>query len=71
MAKKEIDKTVFEAKKGDIVHLDNIYSIQGLGPNSGQSWWKHADDEEGVEDDSTDKIVITQNVKIEIKVTLG
>jgi hypothetical protein len=71
MAKKEIEKTAFEAKKGDIVHLDNIYAIQGLGPRSGTSWWKPADDEEGEEDERTNRVVITRDVKIEIKVKLG
>jgi hypothetical protein len=71
MAKKEISKTVFEAKKGDIFHLDDIYSIQGLGPDSGRSWWKFTDSEEESEDDKTEGVLITRDVKIEIKVTLG
>lgn len=51
---KEIE--IYKFKKGEKVHLDTIYHIQGL---SGGQWWQ-AEVEEG------DDLIIQENIEIKI-----
>ena len=51
-------KEVFSYKKGQILHLDDIYTIQGLCDSD---WWENFDI-----DGCGDNIYITRNIKITI-----
>lgn len=66
---KIITKLLFEAKKGDRMHLDSIYIFQGLGEDGGSSWWQSCDFDGIADDSDSDSIIILRDVKIEIKVT--
>lgn len=67
---KIITKLLFEAKKGDQLHLDTIYQFQGLGEDGDFRWWSSANEDGKPDPDSDgDSIVILRDVKIEIKVT--
>ena len=50
----------YKFKKGDRVHLDTIYTIQGLG--DGRWWSKEGDD------DYSDDCVIVQDIEIKISI---
>ncbi len=57
----KIDKRRF--KKGQKLHLDTIYDIQGVGdtmPGVGK-WWEHKFED-------SDDIVVTKNIDIEIRI---
>jgi len=51
----------YSFKKGQRLHLDHIYLIQGIG---GNDWWEPI--EEG-----GDNIIITQDIKIKIEYKKG
>lgn len=55
------NKTTYSFKKGEKLHLDDIYDIQGV---DGGEWWKPTDD-------SGDEIVITENINIVIVAEVG
>lgn len=46
-------------KKGDHIHLDQIYDIQGLG---GGDWWES----DGTEGEDGDNLIITKDIKITV-----
>lgn len=52
-----MEKQKFNFKKGQLIHLDTIYDIQGL---AGGDWWEHCDNDIG------DDLIITKNVSITI-----
>ncbi len=53
------DKEVYEFKKGEILDFDDIMYIQAIG---GNDWWDP-------QEEGSDMIIITQDIKIEICVT--
>jgi hypothetical protein len=55
------EKTNYSFCKGEKLHLDDIYMVQGL---AGGKWWEPVTDE-------GDDIVIVENVTIDIITTLG
>jgi hypothetical protein len=56
MSKKIKRKDVYNFKKGDRYHLDDIYEVQGIG---GVHWWEP-------DDDDSDLITITCDHYFEI-----
>lgn len=59
---------VFRFYAGQVLHLDQIYNIQGIELGTGQ-WWKKVGEVEGYEgDDLGDEVVITKNITITITV---
>ena len=57
----------YKFKRGQEIHLDRIYQIQGIGddiPGIGQ-WWKHKDADQGGD---SDELIVTQDIEIEITV---
>jgi hypothetical protein len=61
-------KTIIEKykyKKGQKLHLDQIYIIQGLGSND---WWESLISGSNTKSPSDD-IIITKDIEIEIKIT--
>lgn len=52
----------FRFKKGQPIHLDDIYEIQGL---AGGQWWQPADGEP----EDSDRIVCVEDITIKITVT--
>lgn len=54
---------LYKFKKGQRIHLDEIYSIQGLGGGEG-TWWEREDKS----DDTFEELVILCNVTFTIKV---
>lgn len=60
MAKKE---EVFRFKKGEILSLDKIYIIQGLG---GGDWWEKVDGENDYATDVGEEVIITRDIEIKI-----
>lgn len=55
-------KEIHEFKKGQKVHLDDIYEIQGLAEGK---WWKAVDPFDAL-DESEDEVTITEDIKITI-----
>ena len=55
------EKHVF--KKGQKLHLDDVYHIQGLGYATVGHWWEHDGE---YEDD--DNIIITKDIEIQITI---
>lgn len=53
-------KEIHHFKKGQKIHLDSIYDIQGLG---GGDWWER---ENNKDDFERDDLIITRNIKITI-----
>jgi len=51
------DTEIHKFTKGQKLHLDDIYHIQGIG---GVDWWKHIDGE------TDDFIIITRTIEITI-----
>lgn len=66
---KIITKLLFEAKKGDLLSLGEIYSIQGIAGERGFRWWSSRDENDQPDDSNSDDIIILRDIKIEIKVT--
>lgn len=62
-------KKVYKFKKGEIVSLDDIYVIQGLGHGD---WWektgKDVDDSDPMGTDMGEEIIITKDIKITITI---
>lgn len=56
------EKTKYKFKQGQKLHLDQIYTIQGIENDSGQ-WWEHDD-----KDNESDDITVTQDIEITITV---
>lgn len=64
----------YQFTKGEVMTLDRIYTIQGLG---GSLWWEHCPDPsmgEGDEDfkrlpHSSDWIIITRDIRITVTVS--
>lgn len=54
------NKEVYQFKKGEKLSLDDIYMIQGLGD---ADWWIP------IERTSGEEVIITKDIKIEIKIT--
>lgn len=55
-----------EFRKGQKLHLDDIYDIQGIGcgPEFGGQWWSH--DNEAT---SGDDITVTRDITIRIEIS--
>ena len=60
MVKKVVSTSKNAYKKGQILQLDSIYEIQGCADN----WFEFVEDDE-------ERVIITKNITIEIKVTEG
>lgn len=56
--RQKYNKLEYNFKKGDKIHLDSIYPIQGI---AGGTWWDH------VESEISDDCIITKNIEIIIK----
>jgi len=54
------NKEKYEFKKGQKLHLDEIYFIQGLG---GGVWWEH------INEDTDNDVIIIMDITIEITIT--
>jgi len=59
MGRKVKERDSYKFKKGERLHLDDIYNVQGIG---GNDWWDHEDGEESCE------IIITRDVHFEITI---
>jgi len=51
----------YKFKKGQKLHLDQIYMVQGLAVDIIGNWWEY---ENGLE--ASNELVVTQNVEFEI-----
>jgi hypothetical protein len=56
---------IYVFAKGQKLHLDDIYTIQGL---AGGNWWT-ADDPNKEGGDAGEIVTITENIVIKVKVT--
>jgi len=68
MATKKPKISVWEFKKGQRLHLDTIYTIQGLGGYGG-NWWSSVDEDGNPDDGASDEIIILRDIRIEIRIT--
>lgn len=57
-------KEKYEFRKGQILQLDDIYHIQGIG---GGRWW-NADDPDDPNGSSGEKVEILEDIKITITI---